>query len=189
MPASPIKDGNFFPGSGLGLLEERFMSWHKCVFSVLLAGMILSPALAQNPVPLPPLPAPGGGTTHPPRKGSTTTHPRPEPCWEVAGISKTAMQQRQALTRQARQEIESVCANSSLSLPQKRERIREIHQQEKQQADALITPQQREALRACQQSRGGGHGGGGHLGGGHGAGPCGDLPGFSNLENEPNSKD
>jgi hypothetical protein len=166
------------------------MSWHKCVFPVLLAGIVLSPALAQVRVPLPPQSSPGGGTTLPPRKGGpTTTRPRREPCWEVAGISKAAMQERQALARQARQEIESVCANSSLSLSQKRERIREIRQQEKQQADALITPQQREALRACQQSRGGGHGGGGHLGGGHGAGPCGEMPGLSTLENEANSKD
>jgi hypothetical protein len=166
------------------------MSWHKCVFPVLLAGIVLSPALAQVRVPQPPLPSPGGGTTLPPKKGgTTTTHQRREPCWEVAGISKAAMEQRQALARQARQEIESVCANASLSIQQKRERIREIHLREKQQADALITPQQEEALRACQQSRGGGHGGGGHLGGGHGAGPCGEMPGFSNLENEPNSKD
>lgn len=163
------------------------MSWQKCVFPVLLAGIVLSSALAQNPVPLPPLPAPGGGTTHPPQKG--TTHPRREPCWEVAGISKTAMEQRHALARQARQEIESVCASPSLSIQQKRERIREIRLQEKQRADALITPQQQEAMRACQQARGGGHGGGGHVGGGHGAGPCGEMPGFSNLENESNSKD
>ncbi|MGB9073757.1 MAG: hypothetical protein WCC22_14050 [Terriglobales bacterium] len=162
------------------------MSWHKCVFPVLLAGIVLSSALAQVPAPQPPQ---GGGTTPPRRGGPTTNHPRREPCWEVAGISKTVIEQRQALARQARQEIESVCANSSLSIQQKRERIRAIHLQEKQQSDALITPQQQEALRACQQSRGGGHGGGGHLGGGHGAGPCGEMPGLSNLEKEPNSKD
>jgi hypothetical protein len=159
------------------------MSWHKCFFPMLLTGIVLSPALAQNP--LPPLPAPGGGTTHPPHR--TTTHPRREPCWEVAGISKSAMQERQALARQARQEVESVCANGSLSIAQKRERIREIRERERQQTEALITPQQREALRACQQERGGGHGGG-HFGGGHG-GPCGEMPGSTHLENEPNSKD
>lgn len=165
------------------------MSWHKCVFPVLLAGIVLSPALAQVRPAQPPLPSPGGGTTVPPRKGGpTTARQRREPCWEVAGISKTVMEQRQSLTRQARQEVESVCANSSLSLPQKRERIREIRQQERQQSEALVTPQQQEALRACQQSRGGGHGGGGHVGGGHGAGPCGEMPGFSHPETEPNSK-
>jgi hypothetical protein len=162
------------------------MSWHKCVFPVLLTGIVLASALAQNP--LPPLPAPGGGTTHPPHKGSTTTHPRREPCWEVAGISKAAMKERQALARQTRQEVESVCANPSLSLPQKRERIREIREQEKRQTDALISPQQQEALHACQQERGGGHGGGGHGGGGRG-GPCGEMPGSTHLENEPGAKD
>jgi hypothetical protein len=99
------------------------------------------------------------------------------------------MQQRQALARQARQEIESVCANGSLTMQQKRERIREIRERERQQAEALVTPQQQEALRACQQERGGGHGGGGHLGGGRGAGPCGELPSATHLENEPSTKD
>ena len=166
------------------------MSWHKCVFPVLLAAVFLASALAQVRVPQPPQPSPGGGTTLPPRKGGPTmTGPRREPCWQVAGISKTTMEQRHSLARQARQEIESVCANSSLSLQQKRERIREIRQQEKQQADALVTPQQQEALRACQQSRGGGHGGGGHAGGGHGVGPCGEMPGTSNSAHESNSKD
>jgi len=101
------------------------------------------------------------------------------------------MQERQALARQARQEVESVCANGSLSIAQKRERIREIRERERQQTEALITPQQREALRACQQERGGGHAGGhggGHFGGGHG-GPCGEMPGSTHLENEPDSKD
>lgn len=162
------------------------MSWLKCVFPVLIAGIILSSALAQNP--LPPQTVPGGGATHPPRRGTTTTHARREPCWEVAGISKAAMEQRRALQRQARQEIEAVCANASLSISQKRERIREIRERERQQAEALISPQQQEALHACQEERGGGHGGGGHLGGGRG-GPCGEMPGATHLENEPSTRD
>lgn len=120
--------------------------------------------------------------------GTTSKHPRREPCWQVAGVSKSAMQQRRVVAEQARQEVESVCANSALSVQQKRERIREIHQQERQQMEALITPQQQAAMRACQEQRGGGHPGGGHLGGGHGAGPCGTMPGFPEHENatEPN---
>jgi len=93
------------------------------------------------------------------------------------------MEQRRNLARQTRQEVEGVCANSSLSPVQKQERIRAIHQQEKQQLEALISPQQREAMHACQQSRGGGGSlGGGHLGG-HG-GPCRNLPGIANHETE-----
>jgi hypothetical protein len=162
------------------------MSWLKCVVPVLVGGVVLSSALAQNPEP--PQPLPGGGTTHPPHRGSTTTHPKREPCWEVAGISKAAMEQRQALQRQARQEVESVCANGSLTMLQKREQIRQIHERERQQAEALITPQQQEALHACQQERGGGHGGGGHLGGGHG-GPCGEMPTSTHPAGEPSTRD
>ncbi len=87
------------------------------------------------------------------------------------------MEQRHALAKQARAEIESVCANSSLTLQQKHEEIRAIHEREKQQANALVTPQQEGALKACQESRG--HGGGGHGGfggGGRGLGPCGEMP-------------
>jgi hypothetical protein len=129
---------------------------------------------------------PGRRPSTAPGKTSTT---RREPCWQVAGVSKSAMQQRRVIAQQARQEVESVCANSSLSVQQKRERIREIHQRERQQVEALITPQQQAAMRACQEQRGGGHSsGGGHLGGGHGAGPCGTMPGFQERENatEPN---
>jgi hypothetical protein len=34
---------------------------------------------------------------------------------------------------------------------QKREKIRQLHQQARQQIESLITPQQQEALKACQQ--------------------------------------
>ncbi len=126
-------------------------------------------------------------TTRPNRRSSTATGRR-EPCWEVAGISKAAMQQRKVLAQQTRQEVEAVCANTSLTPAQKQQRIREIHQQERQQMQGLITPQQEEALRACRQERGGGHLGGGHIGG-HGLGPCGSLPGVLNRENETESSE
>lgn len=132
-------------------------------------------------------PGTGGPMTTVPgtNPGTTSKHPRREPCWQVAGISKSALQQRRVIAQQARQEIESVCANSSFSVKQKRERIREIRQQERQQIEALITPQQQAAMRACQEGRGGGHHlGGGHLGGGHGTGPCGTMPGFQEHGNE-----
>lgn len=113
---------------------------------------------------------PGSGT--PSTRTSTGTNRR-EPCWEVAGISKSAMEQRRAISMQSRQEVEAVCADAALSPAQKQTRIREIHQQERQQIDGLISPAQREAMHACQQERGGGMGGGNLVGGGGGEGPCG----------------
>lgn len=100
------------------------------------------------------------------------------------------MEQRRVIGQQTRQEVEAVCASASLSGAQKQERIRGIHQPERQQMEALISPGQREAMHVCQQERGGGaHLGGGHLGGGHGAGPCGTLPGLANRQNESESDD
>ena len=150
------------------------MSWNKTVLSTLLAGIILSAlpekATAQVPIRTRPSTAPG-----------TTKRPRLEPCWEVAGVSKSAIQQRRMITQQTRQEVEAVCANSSLSIQQKRQQIQHIHQRERQEIEALITPTQQEAIRSCQQGRNGGHGGGGHFGGGHG-GPCGEM----SLGHKPN---
>jgi hypothetical protein len=100
---------------------------------------------------------------------------RLEPCWHVAGVSQSALQQRRALQQQARAEIQSVCADSSLTAQRKRAEIQQIHQQTHQQVQALITPAQQEALRACNQSRGH-HSGGGLHRGSSGVSPCGDLP-------------
>lgn len=142
------------------------MSCNRIAFSTLLAAIILSAALVENAVaqvpirPVPPRPTP---------------RPRQEPCWAVAGVSKSAIEQRQAIARQARQEVEAVCANSSLSIQQKRQQIQQIHQRERQEIDAIITPAQREAMRSCQEQRNRVHGGG-HVGGGHGGGPCGEMP-------------
>ena len=153
---------------GLEFPEARLMSWNKTALSALLAGIILSAALAadataQVPIRNRPSAAPG-----------ITKRPRLEPCWEVAGISKSAIQERRALAQQARQQVEAACANSSLSVQQRRQEIQRIHQQERQQIEAIITPAQQEAMRSCQEGRNSGHNGG-HLGGGHG-GPCGEMP-------------
>ena len=143
------------------------MSWNRPLFSMLLAGTILSPTLfrnatAQVPIRVGPSTAPGA-----------TLHPRLEPCWEVAGVSKAAVQQRRVIAQHTRQEVGAVCANSSLSIQQKRQQIQQIHQQERQQIDAIITPSQQEAMRSCQEARNGGHSHG-HVGSGQG-GPCGGM--------------
>ena len=76
------------------------MSPCRLVFSILLAAILSATAVAQNPpVPLPPARGGGGRLPQKPR-------PRQEPCWQVAGISKSAIQQARAIRQQARQEIE-----------------------------------------------------------------------------------
>ncbi len=166
------------------------MSGNRSVRLALFFGIACSLGLAQISTPLPPtrknstrenrtgvdtpplgVPSPSGGAGGvkvPGRPGTRSTTNRREPCWEVAGISKATMEQRRALSLRSRQEVEGMCADAALSEAQKLARIREIHQQERQQIDGLISPAQREAMHACQQERGGGMGGGGG-----GEGPCG----------------
>jgi len=142
------------------------MGREKRVFWALIACVLLSvSAGAQAPVQRLP------GTNVPPGPGARRG--RVEPCWQVAGISRSAMQERRLVAERAREQVEAVCANASLSAAQKREEIRQIHERERQQMEALITPAQQEALRACQESRG--HGGVPHPGHAHVAGPCGEL--------------
>ena len=142
------------------------MSRNETVLA-LLAGIILSAALSENVIAQVPI------RTGPPAASRPTPRPRVEPCWEVAGVSKSAIQQRRVIAQQTRQEVEAVCANSSLSIQQKRQQIQQIRQRERQEIDAIITPAQQADMRSCQEQRNGGHGGG-HVGGGHG-GPCGEM--------------
>jgi hypothetical protein len=131
----------------------------------LTAGIVLS---ASSLFAQPPVPRPGVIPRGAPR-------PRQIPCWEQAGISKAAIEQRRQIERSTRAQVEAVCAEPGLSMQQKREKIREIHQRARQETERLITPPQQEALTACQQerSRGGHPGVGGH--GSGGVGPCGEM--------------
>jgi len=124
-----------------------------------------APVRIQQPIPVHPGPMARGA------------HPHQEPCWQVAGISKSAMDQRRIIQQRTRSEVEAVCADSSLTPQQRQLKMRQIHEQGKQELDALVSPAQMEELKSCQMSRnhGGGHGGG-HPGIGGGHGPCGQLP-------------
>jgi len=101
-----------------------------------------------------------------------------KPCWEVAGISKSAIAERSRIEQETRSQVQSVCNDSSLNEQQKREKIGEIRQQSHQQINALISPQQQEALKACQKERAAARGGSAGHGAGEihrGGGPCGEM--------------
>jgi len=157
-------------GHGFGTREEAetkgelvggdSMGWKKSALVGMMASVLLSLSAGAQ-----------GQSRRQPAGSVDAEHPRQEPCWEVAGISKSAMEQRRQITQEARQQIEAVCANSALSSTQKREEIHQIRERERQQLESLITPSQREALRACQEERG--HGAAPHPGAAH-RGPCGE---------------
>jgi hypothetical protein len=97
-----------------------------------------------------------------------------KPCWQQAGISQSAIQQRKQIEESTHSQVESVCSDSALTPQQKQQKIRQLHLEAQKQVEALIPPQQEQALKSCRASRGEGpHVGGMHGGGG---GPCGEMP-------------
>ena len=161
------------------------LSLSTCLFVVVVLAAISQRAAAQTS----PIRVPEPLGRHP---GTVARSPQPHqpPCMEVAGISQSAMEQRRTIQQRARSEVEAVCADPSLSPQQRQQKIRQIHEQAKQELDALVSPQQMEALKSCQMSRnhGGGHPGGGHPAAGGGHGPCSEMPSRSGPNPPPEGK-
>jgi Spy/CpxP family protein refolding chaperone len=111
--------------------------------------------------------SPSSGT--PPAQTRPLNRGNGEPCWQVAGVEKSVMEQRWALERDTRSQVNTVCSDTSLTPQQKQQKAREIRQQARQKMDALMTPDQEKKLTTCQAERGMNH-----PGGGEGAGGCGE---------------
>jgi Spy/CpxP family protein refolding chaperone len=108
--------------------------------------------------------------------GAANRAPRQPPCWQQVGISKEAIEQRHTIEQNTRAQVESVCADSSLTSQQKHVKIKELRQQARQQIESIITPQQQEELKACNAERNARRpSGGGPRPGGGGLGPCGEA--------------
>ena len=104
-------------------------------------------------------------------RGTTTTPTHKKPCWQQAGISQSALQQRKQIEESTHSQIESVCSDSALTPQQKQQKIHQIHEQAQKEAAGAISPQQEAALKSCRESRGEAP----HMGGMHGGGPCGEM--------------
>ena len=147
-----------------------------------MAAVSAVPLLAQSRIGNYPISPTGttGTTNSPNGRGGRGS------CAQQAGISRSVMQQRREIVQSARSQEEGVCSNSSLSMQQKRAEIRQIRQQAREQADALVTPEQMQSVEACRGGRGGNRGGRsgarqGGGGGGGGGGICGEMPSGSNT--------
>jgi len=131
------------------------------------------PLLGQVTRPAPPVKNGTTATQTPRTKNGTAT--KQKPCWQEAGISQAALNERRSIQQSVRAQVEAVCSQSGLTDQERRQKIAEIHKAAQQQVAGLITPQQQEALNACNRARAGNAvphphvpGGGPHLGGG----PC-----------------
>ncbi len=166
-------------------MPKRALSLNTCLFVVVGFAAISQRAAAQIlPIGVQePLPRHPGTVARSPQSHQP-------PCWEVAGISKSAMEQRRAIQLRTSSEVEAVCADPSLSPQQRQQKIRQIHEQARHELDALVSPKQMEALKSCQMSRnpGAGHPGGGHPAAGGGHGPCGGIPARSGPNPPPGGK-
>jgi Spy/CpxP family protein refolding chaperone len=87
-------------------------------------------------------------------------------CWQQAGISQSTVEEYRTMMRSTRQEVESVCSNSSLSQSEKQQKVQLLHTQARQQMESMVTPQQLESFESCQKQHG-------EHRGGLGAGGCG----------------
>jgi hypothetical protein len=136
-----------------------------------------------------------------PNSSSNSSSPNPqqrmgrqggqEPCFEVAGIQKSAMEQVWSLERETHSQIESVCSNSSLSPQEKHEQVHQLREQTHQKIESLITPEQDKALESCRQERGMEHQGMRGEGGGCGEGQRQGQGGWRGSQNgggSPNSQ-
>jgi Spy/CpxP family protein refolding chaperone len=154
-------------------------------FFALAAVLCVTPLLAQDAPPANSSPAP----MHPARRGGGT------PCWQQAGVERSAIENLMSIQRETHSQVENVCSNTSLTPQQKRQQVQEIRQQAHQKIEGLITPDQMKALVACRQARGettpGVLSGAGGAGGGcgewqrGGARPGNGAPGAGTQPNNP----
>ncbi len=145
----------------------------KGAIHVIPVVSLLAVASVEAQRPSTPIGSPQSGRTGVNRSANQ----KAEPCWEQAGISKAAIEQRRSIQESTRPQIQAVCSEANLSPQQKRAKIREIRQAAHVKINAMISPAERQKLEACQRGRGNHVGMRGMHAGGHAAGsdPCAGL--------------
>jgi len=161
--ADNFSPATFLLGSGLANAEVSMTRIRRFGFAAAVLTLLSTYPLAAQTAPSSASP-----------RGTTPTRPaHRSPCWQQAGISQSAMQQRKGIEESTHSQVESVCSDSSLTPQQKQQKIRQLHQEAQKQVMGLITSQQEQALKSCRASRGEGP----QMGGMHGVGggPCGEM--------------
>jgi hypothetical protein len=138
------------------------MSWlrMRCSFVVFAVALAAASVVGQQAKP-------------PAQPGSGATGAHHIPCARQIGISPAALPQRRAIVEAARAKVAELCKNDSLTPQQRHEQMRQIHQQARQQADAVIPSAQLAALKECQEKQSASSGEK-HAAPGTSTGPCGE---------------
>ena len=87
-------------------------------------------------------------TTPPPASAHQRTR-----CWQQAGISPAAMNQRWKIQDNAKGRINQVCTDPTLSPEKKHDRIGQINQETDQEIAKIIPAKQLETFKACEAER------------------------------------
>jgi hypothetical protein len=82
-------------------------------------------------------------------------------CWKEAGLSKSTMEQRKSIVTDAKARVRNAESDTTLGFAQRKQQIRQIRMDMRQQLGKLVSPDQEEVLRQCRRDRaaaGGGQG-------------------------------
>lgn len=145
-----------------------------CCTALPLMFLVTGMALAQQA----PAPPSAGGMAGAPLKGEAA-------CFQKAGVSDSVWQQVQSIRQNAHNQVAAICQNASATPEQRRQQIRQAHEQAKQQIDALLTPQQLAGIKECREERHAERASGGKTGG---KGGRGDSCAKMNIGNQRKSQ-
>ena len=77
----------------------------------------------------------------------------PIPCWKVAGITPEMVNQRWQIEDNAKGQINTVCADSSLTAQKRQDRIHQINEQTEQEIAKFIPANELSSFKSCQAER------------------------------------
>ncbi len=78
---------------------------------------------------------------------------RQTPCWQLAGVSRSAMRQRRMIVRNMHNQIQLVCANFKLSAQQREQRIDQIRADAQAHMRAFLSVVQIDSINSCRARR------------------------------------
>lgn len=130
----------------------------RCTVLV-LTSLVTGMALAQQAQAPPAV----GGKPRAPLKGEAA-------CFQKAGVPDSVSQQIHSIRQNTRKQMMAICQSASATPEQKRQQIKQAHEEAKQQIDALLTSQQLAGIKECREERHAGYASGGKAGGKGGRG-------------------
>lgn len=122
-------------------------------FAVLLSGMALQAQTTQQPAAPPDAQQPAGRHMHGHHRAHDP-HLMAQKMGQRLNLSADQTAKLEPILATRQQKVSALMADTSLTPEARREQFRAIHQESKQQLDALLTPEQREQLKSMHRGHG-----------------------------------